>query len=89
MHTLHHRAGKKEKASTKAAVIKKARALAVQKSPAKKKARRYVRPRTSTDLSVREDALDARLIREAREADKGKARYRVNELRERRGLATI
>ena len=90
MPTLHHRVRKNERASTKATAIKKARVLAIRKSPAKKKASRYVRASVSTDLSVvREDALDARLIREAREADKGKARYRVNELRERRGLAAI
>jgi hypothetical protein len=29
------------------------------------------------------------MIREAREADKGKARYTVNELRAQRGLAAI
>jgi hypothetical protein len=89
MPTLHHRARKNEKANTKAVAIKKARALAIRKSPAKKKASRYVRASVSADLSVREDALDARLIREAREADKGKARYSVNELRAQRGLAPI
>jgi hypothetical protein len=90
MPTLHHRARKNERASTKAAAIKKARPLAIRKSPAKKKATRYVRARVSTDLSiVREDALDLRMIREAREADEGKARYSVNELRARRGLAAI
>jgi len=38
---------------------------------------------------IKEDAVDARLIREAREADKGKTRFTVNELRARRGLAAI
>jgi hypothetical protein len=33
--------------------------------------------------------MDARLIREAREADKGKRRFTVNELRAERGLAPI
>lgn len=90
MPTLHHRARKSERASTKAVAIKKARALAIRKSPAKKKVSRYVRVAVSTKLSrVREDALDLRLIREAREADKGKARYTVNEMRAQRGLAAI
>ena len=89
MPTLHHRVRKNEKASTKAAAIKKARALVIRKSPAKKKASRYVRASVPTDLSLREDALDVRLIREARAADKGKARYSVNSLRAQRGLAAI
>lgn len=90
MPTLHHRARKSERAITKAVAIKKARALPVRKSPAKKKASRYVRGTVSTKSSrVREDALDLRMIREAREADKGKARYSVNDLRARRGLAAI
>ena len=90
MPTLHHRVRKNEKASTKATAIEKARALAIRKSPAKKKASRYVRASASSDLSiVREDALDARLIREARAADKGKAGRSVNELRAQRGLAAI
>jgi len=90
MPTLHHRARKNERASTKAAAIKKARAFAIRKSPAKKKASRYVRAKVSADISiVREDALDLRMIREAREADKGKARYTVNQLRAQRGLAAI
>jgi hypothetical protein len=90
MPTLHHRVRKNERASTKAVAIKKARALAIRKSPAKKKASRYVRPSSSRDSTrVREDALDLRMIREARETDKGKARYSVNELRAQRGLAAI
>jgi hypothetical protein len=90
MPTLHHRARKNEKASTKAAVIKKARALTIRKSPVKKKASRYVRPSVSADLNrIREDALDLRMIREAREADKGKTRYSVHQLRAQRGLAAI
>lgn len=43
----------------------------------------------TTRCVVNKDALDARLIREAREADKGKARFTVNELRARRNLAAI
>lgn len=38
---------------------------------------------------VSEDELDARLIRNARQSDRGKARSTVNELRARRGLAAI
>jgi hypothetical protein len=90
MPTLHHRARKNEKASTKAAAVKKARAFAIRKSAAKKKATRYVGPSVSRDSSrVREDALDLQLIREARAADKGKPRYTVNELRTQRGLTAI
>ena len=90
MPTLHHRARKNERASTKATAVKKGRALAIRKSPAKKKASRYVRASVSSDSSrVREDALDLRMIREAREADKGKARYSVNDLRAQRGFAPI
>ena len=90
MPTLHHRVRKSERASTKAAAIKKARALTIRKSPAKKKASRYVRATSSSAGSrIHEDALDLRLIREAREADKGKARYTVNELRAQRRLAAI
>jgi hypothetical protein len=92
MPTLHHRARKNEKASTKVAGLKKTqtRALALRKSPAKKKASRYVKPSVSSDLSrVREDTMDLRMIREARQADKGKARFGVNELRAQRGLAAI
>jgi len=65
--------------------------LAARKTPAKKKAaRRYDRTMLASGRCiVNEDAVDARLIREAREADKGKARFTVNELRARRGLAII
>jgi hypothetical protein len=64
--------------------------LAIRKSPAKKKASRYVGATVSRELSrVREDALDLRMIREAREADKGRVRYTVNELRAQRGLKAI
>ena len=38
---------------------------------------------------INKDAFDARRIREARGADKGKARYTINELRAQRGLAAI
>ena len=38
---------------------------------------------------VSEDKLDARLIREARRSDRGKARHSVNELRAQRGLLAI
>jgi hypothetical protein len=90
MPTLHHPVRKKEKANTKNVAIKKARALAVAKAPAKKKAMRYARATVPSSFSVvREDALDARMIREAREADKGKARYTVNDLRAQRGLSAI
>jgi hypothetical protein len=62
----------------------------IRKSPAKKKARRYIGASASRNLTrVREDALDLRMIREAREADKSKARYTVNELRAQRGLTAI
>ena len=85
MPTLHHRVGKKEKANTRAVAVKKAR-----KAPAKKKARRYAGSVAASSLCViREDDLDAHMLREAREADKGKARYTVNELRAQRGLAEI
>jgi hypothetical protein len=90
MPTLHHRVRKKEKANTKTAAVKKAATLALRKAPAKKKACRYGSASLASSLCViREDALDARMIREAREADKGKARYTVNELRAQRGLAAI
>lgn len=36
-----------------------------------------------------EDALDMRLIRQARQSDRGKERFSVNELRAQRGLAAI
>lgn len=45
--------------------------------------------RASSRCVINEDAGDARLIREAREVDKGKARFTVNELRAQRGLAAI
>jgi hypothetical protein len=90
MPTLHHPVRKKEKANTKTAALKKGRALAVHKAPAKKKASRYAKTSFASSFCViREDALDARMIREAREADKGRARYTVNELRTQRGLAAI
>ena len=90
MPTLHHPVRKKEKANTKSAAVKKARTLVVRKAPAKKKASRYARATMASSFCViREDALDARMIREAREADKGKARYTVNQLRTQRGLAAI
>ena len=78
MPALHHRVRKKERANTRAVAVKKAR-----KAPAKKKARRYAigSVAASSLTIVREDALDARMIREARGADKGKARYTINELR--------
>lgn len=81
MPTLHHRVRREEKANTKDAAIKKGRALAAANAPTKKKA--------SSFCVIREDALDARMIREARDADKGKARRTVNELRAQRGLAAI
>lgn len=43
----------------------------------------------TTRCVVNKDALDARLIREARDADRGKARFTLNELRAQRGLAAI
>jgi hypothetical protein len=91
MPTLHHPVRKKEKANTKILAIKKARVLAARKTPAKKKAAsRYDKTLVATSRCViNEDAADARLIREAREADKGRARFTVNELRAQRGLATI
>jgi hypothetical protein len=56
----------------------------------KRAASRCGRPRLLTARCVvNEDALDARLIREAREAEKGKTRVTVNELRTQRGLAAI
>jgi hypothetical protein len=86
MPTLHHPVRKKEKANTRSVAFKKAR-----KAPAKKKARRYAvgSVAASSRSVVREDASDARLLREAREADKGKVRYTINELRAQRGLAAI
>lgn len=86
MPTLHHPVRKKEKANTRAVAVKKTR-----KAPAKKKARRYAAGSVAGSrlTVVREDALDARMIREARAADKGKARYTINELRAQRGLAAI
>lgn len=70
--------------------MKRARLLATPKALAKKKAAsRYDRIMVPGSSSVNEDAVDARLIREAREADKGKARLTVNELRAQRGLAAI
>lgn len=90
MPTLHHRVRKKERANTKNAAGAKARSTVVRKGPAKKKAGRYARASLASGFSIiREDALDARMIREARHADKGKARYTVNELRARRSLAAI
>lgn len=89
MPTLHHPVRKKEKASTKAVAIKKARLLAARKAPAKKKARYARTVLTNSRCIINEDALDARLIREARQADRGKARFTVNELRGKRGLASI
>jgi hypothetical protein len=65
-----------------------ARAVAVRKTPAKKKAAtRYARLTLMANGSslVAEDELDARLIREARQSDRGKARYSVNELHARPG----
>lgn len=88
MPTLHHPVRKKERANTKFAAIKKARPLAARKTPAKKKASRYASA-TGSLCVIREDALDVRMIREAREADKGKRRFTVNELRAQRGLAQI
>ena len=92
MPTLHHPVRKKEKANTKTVAIKKARALVARKAPAKKKsARRYARTSFATNSScvIREDASDARMIREARKADRGKRYFSVNELRAQRGLAAI
>lgn len=43
----------------------------------------------SNHSAVREDSLDVRMIHEAREADKGKQRLTVNELRAHCGLAPI
>jgi hypothetical protein len=88
MPTLHHPVRKKERANTKFEAIKKAKALAGGKSSAKKKAGRYASA-TGSLCIIREDAMDARMIREAREADKGKRRFTVNELRAQRGLAPI
>lgn len=88
MPTLHHLVRKKERVNTKFEAIKKARALAAQKAPAKKKASRYASA-TGSLCVIREDAMDVRMIREAREADKGKRRFTVNELRTQRGLAPI
>lgn len=91
MPTLHHPVRKKEKANTRTVTIKKAQVLATRKAPAKKKAgRRYDRAMLANARCViNEDAVDVRLIREARQADKGKARFTVNELRMQRGLAAI
>lgn len=91
MPTLHHPVRKKEKASTKAIAIKKARSLPARKAPAKKKAAsRYARTVLVNNRGViNEDALDAGLIREARQADRGKPRFSVNELRAQRGLEAI
>ncbi len=92
MPTLRHPVRKREKANTKTAAIKKARALAARKPPAKKNAAsRYAGAMLATNSRciVSEDALDARLIREARQSDRGKARFSVNALRAQRGLAVI
>ena len=91
MPTLHHPVRKKEKADTKSVAIKKARMLAARKAPAKKKAEsRYVKTvLVNNRCIVNEEALDARLIREARQADRGKACFTVNELRAQRGLASM
>jgi hypothetical protein len=89
MPTLHHPVRKKEKANTKTVAIKKARALAARKPPAKKKAARRYGRAVLAKSRINEDALDARLIREARQADRGRARFTVNELRAQRGLAVI
>ena len=88
MPTLHHRARKSERASTKASPLKKASRSVARKPPVKKKARQYAAG-SALGSVVREDAVDIRLIREAREADKGRARYSVNELRAQRGLSGI
>jgi hypothetical protein len=88
MPTLHHQDRKKERANTKFEATKKTRALASRKAPAKKKASRYASASGNLCI-IREDAMDARMIREAREADKGKRRFSVNELRAQRGLAPI
>jgi hypothetical protein len=56
----------------------------------KRAPRRYVRAvLVTTHGVVNGDAVDARLIGVAREADNGKARFTVNELRAQRGLASI
>ena len=89
MPTLHHRIRRKEKANTETAAVKKARALTAGKAPAKKKAVRRYANAILSNSRINEDALDARLIREARRADRGKARFTVNELRAQRGLAAI
>jgi len=89
MPTLHHPVRKKEKANTKTAAMKGALAVAARKAPAKKKAVRRYANAILPNSRINEDALDARMIREARGADKGKARYTVNELRAQRGLAAI
>jgi hypothetical protein len=83
MHTLHSLVKRKEKANTRVAAIRKA--------PAKKKvARKYSpSPFVTKSWGSREDALDVRLIREARKADRGKPRFSVNELRAKRDLAAI
>ncbi|MGI8481944.1 MAG: hypothetical protein ACR2MF_07775, partial [Chthoniobacterales bacterium] len=92
MPTLRHPVRKKEKANTKSAAIKRARVLVGRKAPPKKKAAmRYSRATLAARNNRLEakDAADLRLIREAREFDRGKARFRVNELRAQRGLAAI
>jgi hypothetical protein len=88
---LHYPVRKKERANTKSVAIKKARALAARKAPAKKKASRYARTSSATGrlCVIREDALDVRMIREDRGADKGKQCFTVNELRAQRSLAPI
>ena len=92
MPTLHHLRRKRERANIKSAAIKKAQAVVFRKAPAKKKAAK--RPvglalAANGRRRVSKDELDARLIREARQSDRGKARYSVNDLRAKRGLPPI
>ena len=91
MPALHHPVREKEKANTKIVASKRARALTARKSPPKKKAKsQHARATLATkSRCVSEDALDARLICEARQADRGKARFSLNELRAQRGLRAI
>jgi len=83
-------ARKRERANTKSAANRKARATIAYETRAKKKATSAYRGAWGVrDGRGSADAIDARLIREARQSGRGKLRFSVNELRARRGLPAI
>lgn len=91
MPTLRRPVKRKEKANTSATVLAKARIPATRKGAAKRKAaKEHSWARFVTERSIhRDDVLDARLIRQARRADRGKRHFSINELRAQRGLSAI